>query len=91
MIVIREGQWSGGHLVLPNWRIAVKLDNRDLIMFDAHEFHGNTQIVQLSKKATRCSLVCYYREKMYLCKGADEELQQAKNRKPGQPIFEVNP
>lgn len=88
MLVIRDGLFSGGNLVLPNWRIAAKLDNCDFIMFDAHEFHGNTQIVPLSKGATRCSIVCYYREKMALCKGPEEELLQAKNRKPGQSIFE---
>lgn len=87
MFVIKQGTWSGGHLVLPNWRVAVKLDNLDLILFDAHEFHGNTQIVKLSKDAIRCSVVCYYRQKMIHCKSAAEELRGAKNRKRGDPLF----
>lgn len=87
MIVIRQGSMSGGHLVLPNWRIAVKLDNLDLVMFDAHEFHGNTAIAKMSSEAVRCSLVCYYRENMYKCGSPEYELKQAKNRKPGQPIY----
>lgn len=88
MIVIKEGLIKGGHLVLPNWRLAVELDTYDFIMFDAHEFHGNTQVLPLSKGAVRCSIVCYYREKMVLCKSTEEELSYAKNRRPGDPLFE---
>jgi hypothetical protein len=87
MIVIKQGQWSGGHLVLPNWRIAAKLSNLDLILFDAHEFHGNTQLSKISKDAVRCSLVCYYRKKMVHCGSMKNELKFAKNRKIGSPLF----
>jgi len=51
--VIRKGVYKGGNLVLPAWRIAVKLDTYDVVMFDAHEFHGNTQIVPITKDAER--------------------------------------
>lgn len=87
MIVFAEGIYQGGELVLPDWRLAVKLDHRDLVMFDAHEFHGNTQIIPITKAATRTSIVCYYREKMHHCKSQKEELAFAKNRKIGDPIF----
>lgn len=87
MIVIKQGKSLGGHLVLPNWRLAVKLDNLDLVMFDAHEWHGNTPVLKMSKDAVRCTLVCYYREHMHLCGSPEYELNQAKNRKPGQPIY----
>jgi hypothetical protein len=87
MIVLRDGKFLGGHLVLPNWRLAVQLDNLDLVMFDAHEFHGNTMIVPIGKKSVRCSIVCYYRENLIKCKSPEEELYQAKNRKLGQPLF----
>ncbi len=91
MIVIREGLYQGGHLVLPNWKIAFALNTRDIIMFDAHEWHGNTQIVPISKGAMRCSLVLYYREKMVLCQSAEQELRSAKKRKLGDPLFEQMP
>lgn len=87
MITLCEGKFTGGNLVLPNWQIAAKLDNLDLILFDAHEFHGNTQIAPRTKSTVRCTLVCYYREKMIRCKSAEYELDQAKNRKIGQPIY----
>ncbi len=87
MSVIKEGAYEGGNLVLPNWRVAVKLENRDLILFDPHEFHGNTKITPLSKEYQRCSIVHYFREKMVHCKSPKEELEQVKNRKPGEHLF----
>lgn len=86
--VIRQGLFKGANLVLPAWRIAVKLDTYDVVMFDAHEFHGNTQLVKLTPDAQRCSVVYYFREKMIHCGSAAEELARAKNRKPGDRIFE---
>lgn len=88
MIVIKEGASVGGHLVLPDWRIAVKLDSLDFVMFDAHEFHGNTQILRLSPKSVRCSLVLYFRERLQLCKDPHTELMRAKNKKPGEPLYD---
>ena len=87
MIVIKEGASTGGHLVLPDWRVAVKLDSLDLVMFDAHEFHGNTKIINLTKKSVRCSLVMYFRERLSVCKDPKTELLRAKNKKPGEAIY----
>lgn len=87
MFVIKQGSIKGGHLVLPNYRIAVKLDNLDLVMFDAHEWHGNTQIVK-GKDGVRCSVVCYYRTKMADCSSFKEEFKRVKNRKRGDSLFE---
>lgn len=87
MSVIREGKYLGGELVLPNWRVAANVQMGDLILFDAHEFHGNTQIIPLTKKFSRCSLVYYYREKMVKCLPIDDEVFRAKNRKEGDPLW----
>lgn len=86
MFVIKQGAVKGGHLVLPNFRIAVKLDNLDLVMFDAHEWHGNTQII-VGKGGVRCSVVCYYRTKMEECLSAKDEYFRVKNRKQGESLF----
>lgn len=88
MSIIRQGKYRGGRLVLPDWKIAAELDTFDVIMFDAHEFHGNTQIVPLTKDAIRCSVVYYYREKMVHSLPPAQELEWAKNRKPGEPLYE---
>ncbi len=87
MFVIKQGAVKGGHLVLPNFRIAFKLDNLDLILFDAHEWHGNTSIVT-GKDGVRCSVVCYYRSKMVECSSFKKEFLRVKNRKRGEKLFE---
>lgn len=87
ILVIRQGVFKGGYLVLPNYRVAVALDTHDLLMFDAHEFHGNTQIIPMTKDAERCSIVLYYREKMAGCLSAADELARVKNRKPGEKLW----
>ena len=87
LICLREGSYAGGELVLPNWRIAVDLHDGDMIIFDPHEWHGNCQIIPLSKKYLRTTLVCYFREQMQFCKSMKEELEMAKNRKLGDPLF----
>ncbi len=86
MLVMAEGKWTGGVLVLPNYKIGVKLEHGDFIMFDAHEFHGNTPIVQMSKNYSRISLVMYYRTNMIHCLSSIEELKRAKNRKLGESL-----
>lgn len=88
MVVLKEGNVAGGNLVLPRWRFAVKLDHGDLVMFNAHEWHGNTQVIRLDKKAQRCSIVMYYRTLMEKCMSPKDEAEQAKNRKPGQALYE---
>lgn len=88
MSVIREGAYRGGILVLPDYRIAADLQMGDLILFDPHEFHGNTQIVPLTPKAVRCSIVYYYREMMHQCLPPEQELERVKKRKQGDHLFE---
>lgn len=88
MSLFRTGKFSGGNIVFPDFRVAAKLDTGDCIVFDAHEFHGNTQVVQLSKEFTRCTVVFYFREGMDLCRSAAEELEIVKRRQKGQAMFE---
>ncbi len=87
MTVMSEGNYKGAHLVLPSFGLGVDIRMGDLIIFDPHEFHGNTQIVKLSPKAARYSMVFYYRELMQFCKSPAAELEYAKNRKPGDKLF----
>lgn len=86
MAVIRQGKWKGCNLVLPDFKKAVQLDTGDLIFFDPHEFHGNTQLIPLSKDYQRCSIVFYYREKIQHCMGAAEEMKRVQNRKAGEAL-----
>ncbi len=87
MSVTRAGKWSGANLVFPAFRVAVKLDSLDLIIFDPHEVHGNTRLLKLSEDAVRCSIVYYFREKIQHCMSAAEEQQTVKSRKQGEQLF----
>ena len=65
--VWRRGAYTGGHLVFPSWRVAVDLHEGDLILMDAHEWHGNTALRKLSADAERISVVFYYRTNLINC------------------------
>jgi len=87
LICLREGNYRGAELVLPNWRVSVDLHDGDMIIFDPHEWHGNCQILPLTKNALRTTIVCYFRELMQYCKSTTEEIDFAKNRKAGDVLF----
>lgn len=73
LTVLRSGDYSGGIFHLAEHKIGVDLQDRDLILMDAHEWHGNTELTPLSKSAERISVVLYYRTKMAECGTATEE------------------
>jgi len=81
LTAMRKGKYIGGYFVLVKWGVAFDLQNMDLLFTDVHQIHGNTPIKKLSKDATRISLVMYYRENMFVCGSAEEEMVIAKNRK----------
>jgi len=65
LLVVGTGDFTGGYLVLPEYRIAVNVRPGDMLLINNHEvIHGNTPIVLENDKAERISLVCYFREKM---------------------------
>jgi hypothetical protein len=78
MTYMRSGKFDGGHLAFPAYRTAIKMDSGDLVLFDPHEVHGNTEIRPLTKDWERITCVHYYREKMYFCGDAKAELERAK-------------
>ena len=65
LVLSNNGNYSGGYLVFPEYRIAVNVRPGDLLLVNNHEImHGNTPIVTPDEEAERISLVCYLREKM---------------------------
>jgi hypothetical protein len=72
----RRGEYTGGYLSFPEYRIAVNMQDGDLLLMDAHQWHGNTNIVKMSKDAERISLVLYYRTKVEFCGTAEEEAEK---------------
>lgn len=86
ILVLRSGDYVGGHLVFPHYRVAARLDTCDMLAFDSHHMHGNTPIIGKPGAFKRVSLVCYYRERMRDCGTAAEELERAKSRRRGDPL-----
>jgi hypothetical protein len=76
LMCIRRGNYAGGYLTFPEYRIAVNMQDGDLLLMDAHQWHGNTNIVKLDGDAERISLVLYYRTKMEFCGTAEEEAEK---------------
>ncbi len=84
---LRRGNYTGGQLVFPSFRVAVDMKEGDLILMDAHQWHGNVPIVcpcgtQLNGPCTTCaseriSIVSYFRTKIEQCGTPAEEEQRA--------------
>lgn len=82
--VLRRGNYKGCELVFPKYRCAVDLQDRDVILFDPHEVHGNVPFAdqegEEGKDWERISMVFYFRAKMLECLSPEEELARAKAR-----------
>lgn len=87
IFALRRGEYSGGTFVFPEFRVAVDLQDGDLILMDAHQYHGNTAIVcACGEKRTaycdacgaeRISVVSYMRTAMTKCASEAEEIRRA--------------
>jgi len=87
LAVFRKGEFKGGHLCFPQYRIGVDMQDGDVILMDAHEWHGNTQFDPEPERKPhgqlasdpgfeRISVVCYYRTKMASCGSAKDEIER---------------
>lgn len=74
---LRRGDYDGGIFVLPQLRFGVDMRHGDLLLLDAHQWHGNTQITKRDEAAERISIVSYYRTKMQHCDTWDAEMDKA--------------
>jgi len=90
LVALRKGKFVGGYLVL-RWGVGFDLQNGDLLLMDVHQWHANTPITYDNKDVVRLSLVMYYRERMIECGSKEQELQRAKNRRKGDPVFKDAP
>lgn len=80
--VFRRGAYGGCLLGFPAYGVAVDLEDRDVILFDPHEIHGNTPFVaegEPHKDFERISVVYYYRAKMSECLAPEKELERVKS------------
>lgn len=84
LAVLRRGTYQGGILVFPEYRVAVDMRDGDLLLMDAHSWHGNTDFDPPVKRNPngriledpgfeRISVVSYFRTKMPECGSAADE------------------
>lgn len=89
LAVLRRGDYRGGYLCFPEYRVGVDMKHGDLLLMDAHEWHGNTMLIcnvcntpmnagwHESCGSERISVVSYFRTKMTECGSMDDELSKA--------------
>lgn len=87
IFIQRRGSYTGGRFVFPEFRVAVDLKDNDLILMDAHQWHGNTPITCSCGErrtsfcdtcgAERISVVSYMRTAMTKCASEAEETRKA--------------
>lgn len=83
LCVYREGTYSDAYFVLPQYGVAIDMQNTDMLFVDVHKTHGNTQFKDASDDFLRIAFVMYYREYMYKCKSPKEELLNTKIAETG--------
>lgn len=88
LAVFREGTFRGGVLVFPEYRVGIEMQDRDLLLMDAHAWHGNTQFDPPVKRSMtgkieggdpgfeRISIVSYFRTKIVGCDAAADEAEK---------------
>jgi hypothetical protein len=87
LAVFREGSYRGGVLVFPEYRVGVEMQDSDLILMDAHSWHGNTEFdppvhrsmtgrVEVDPGFERISVVSYFRTKITGCQSAASEAEK---------------
>lgn len=83
LCVYREGFYEGCYFCLPEYAVAIDMQNTDMLFVDVHRWHGNTPFKNQSAAYLRVSFVMYYRENMIACKSPSEELARIKKDKGG--------
>lgn len=84
LCVYREGNWTGSYFTLPEFGMAIDLQNTDMLFVDVHRWHGNTPFVwDDPAKDLRVSFVMYYRQEMIKCKQPSQELHDTKMEQGG--------
>jgi hypothetical protein len=81
------GNFNGGELVFPKYRVAVQFRSQDVLLADVHELHGNAPILGTPGEYERVSCVFYYRRNMIHCGSAADELAFARSRRLGDSLY----
>ncbi len=80
MMVFKKGDYRGFELVIPEYRIAVRMEHGDVLLFDPTMWHGNIKPWDQTEDAERISVVMYYRRGIVGCESPQIELSKARKR-----------
>jgi len=72
------GEYKHGELVVPRYRVAFNLKNRDVILFDVNQVHGVVPIQGPWGRFTRMTCVHYLREGLLRCGDSKHEINRGK-------------
>jgi hypothetical protein len=61
LAVLRRGAYEGGHLVFPEYRVAVDMQHGDVLLMDAHEWHGNVGLALFDPECDWCDQPAVWR------------------------------
>jgi hypothetical protein len=88
LAVLRRGSFRGGVLVIPEYRVGFDMQDGDLLIFNAHAWHGNTDFDPPVKRNMtgkiegpepdfeRISIVSYFRTKIVTCGSVPDEAEK---------------
>lgn len=91
LATLRRGRYSGGILCFPEFSVGVDMQDGDLLLMDAHQWHGNTPMLNDAGEEAerdlngrmvgdpgyeRISIVSYFRTKMVDCGSAADEAER---------------
>lgn len=84
LLGMEHGSFDGFQLVVPEYRVALRLQARDVLLFDPTVWHGNVPPRNAQGEQDedwwRVSVVLYYREGLRGCGSPEEELARVKGR-----------
>jgi hypothetical protein len=78
----REGDFVGGELCFPQYKVFVDFTDGDILFFNPHEWHGVNPMehVEPENEGTRITVVYYYRRKLCECGSVEQEISRARER-----------
>jgi Oxygenase domain of the 2OGFeDO superfamily len=90
LATLRKGEYEGGVLTFPEYRVGVDMRDGDVLLMDAHEWHGNSRFIpDVPRKPRgmpdwdrlpyeRISTVAYFRTNMIKCGDIPSEEERRK-------------
>ena len=67
LLILENSDYKGFYLGLPEYKICFDIRNCDLLIFNAHEYHCNTEPIKMNQEIDRVSIISYLHDKLYKC------------------------